>query len=68
MRTNLKVFRIQRKMTQKEFAKVIGCSLSQYGMIEQGQREGKQTFWNNLQTNFNIPDGQMWELMKLDKA
>ena len=68
MRTNLKVFRTQQKMTQSEFAKAVGCSLSQYGMIEQGRRDGKQSFWTKLQTTFNIPDSKMWELVKLDEA
>lgn len=66
-RTALKVFRVKQKMTQAQFAEKLGYSRTQYAMIEQGNRDGKQDFWNKLQTVFNIADSEMWSLMQVDK-
>lgn len=66
-RTALKVFRVQQKMTQAEFAEKVGYSRSQYALIEQGNRKGTQDFWNKLQTAFNIPDAEVWALTKIDE-
>lgn len=65
-RTALRVFRTKQKMTQAEFAAKVGFSRSQYALIEQGNRNGTQDFWNKLQAAFNIANSDMWELMKLD--
>lgn len=68
MRTNLKVFRVKQKLSQEEIAKKCGCKRATYSAIECGTRSGKGTFWSNFQTAFNVPDAEMWELMKDDKA
>lgn len=65
-RTALKVFRVKQKMTQAEFAEKVGYSRSQYALIEQGNRNGTQDFWNKLQAAFDIADSEMWELTKID--
>ena len=65
-RTNLKVFRIQQKMTQAEFAEKIGCNRGTYAAIEKGTRNGQHKFWLNLQHTFNISDADMWALKKRD--
>lgn len=65
-RTALKVFRIQQKMTQEEFADKFKFSQSRYALIEQGNRDGTLKFWNALQKAFNIADADMWALTKRD--
>lgn len=64
MRTELKVFRTRHKMTQYEFADKLGVNRANYSMIEQGKRNGTITFWNKLQATFDIPENDMWSLMK----
>lgn len=66
MRTNLKVFRTQQKKTQDEMSQAIGCTRATYSMIENGKRNGREAFWNDLQRAFNIDDSQMWALRKND--
>ena len=68
MRTNLKVFRIKKKLTQAEIAAKIGVSRGVYSYIEQGKRGGTPCFWGALQYAFNIPDEEMYPLQKLDEG
>ena len=67
MRKNLKIFRIQKSLTQDEIAKKIGCTRATYSAIESGKRSGRRTFWLDLQAAFGISDGEMWALMKNDE-
>ena len=62
MRKNLKVFRVQNDLTQAEIADKIGCTRATYSAIECGTREGRKTFWKDLQKAFNVPDAEMWSL------
>ncbi len=64
MRTNLKIFRIQKRMSQEEFCERIGFSRGAYSAIESGKRDGRQSFWVALQKAFDIPDAEMWNLKK----
>lgn len=64
MRLNLKVFRVGKNLTQDEIAEKIGCKRSTYSAVEKGARSGKQTFWQALQTAFEIPDSELWRLSK----
>lgn len=64
MRLQLKLFRISKKMTQGEFADKIEVNRVNYSMIEKGKRNGTIVFWNKLKETFNIPEDQMWSLMK----
>ena len=64
MRLNLKVFRIKQNMKQSDIAKKLGMTSASYSMIEQGKRDGTITFWNKLKETFDIPDTEMWSLMK----
>lgn len=66
MRTNLKLFRVKRGLTQEEISDLIGCARATYSMIETGKREGRRSFWNALQKAFNVADDEMWELMKVE--
>lgn len=67
-RTNLEVFRIRKHMTHEEISKEIGCNRATYSAIEGGKRDGRQAFWKKLQAAFDIPEAEMWELMKNDEA
>lgn len=64
MRTNLKVFRVKNRLSQQEISDKIGCQRVTYSAIENGKRNGRQTFWKDLQNAFSIPESEMWELMK----
>lgn len=64
MRTNLKIFRIKRHLSQGQISDLIGCSRATYAAIENGARCGRQTFWKDLQKAFALPDSEMWLLMK----
>lgn len=64
MRTNLKLFRVKKNLSQDEFADAIGCTRATYSSIESGKRDGRLTFWNDVQTAFNVPDSEMWALLK----
>lgn len=65
-RTNLKLFRIKHKLTQEAIADKIPCARATYQAIECGRRDGRQTFWNDLQKAFHIPKSEMFELMQTD--
>lgn len=67
MRTNLKVFRIKRHMSQQEFADELGYVRATYSAIECGKRNGRKSFWNELQKTFDVSDEEMWKLMQNDK-
>ena len=67
MRHNLYMFRCDKRLTQAEMAKLLGVSRVTYSCIENGKRSASQAFWDTLQDMFDIPDSQMYSLMKLDK-
>lgn len=64
MRHNLYMFRNERHLTRSAMAKILGVHRSTYTAIENGERDGRKSFWNELQKSFNIADAMMWELMK----
>lgn len=66
-RTNLKLFRVKHKMSQEQIAEKIGCTRATYSSIESGKRTGRQAFWLDLQKAFDIPDADLWGLMKPDE-
>lgn len=67
MRTNLKVFRTARKLRQTDIAYDLGVSRATYSFIERGERSGNAEFWQKLQRVYNVPDEQMYALMKVDE-
>lgn len=68
MRKNLKLFRVEKNMTQEDIANEIGCTRATYQSVEAGARIGTDAgFWIKLQKAFNIPDGDMWALRKNEK-
>lgn len=68
MRTNLKVFRTAHKLRQTDIAYELGVSRATYSFIERGIRSGNAEFWSKLQRTYNVPDEQMYQLMKLDEV
>lgn len=66
MANGLYMFRHSKKLSQSEIAEIIGCSRATYSAIETGARNGTKKFWRKLQKAFNIPDAEMWGLMKVD--
>lgn len=64
MRTNLKVLRVQKQLSQEDAAEKLGCTRATYSAVEGGARAGSQKFWQNVQNAFNVPDADMWPLMK----
>lgn len=64
-RTNLKLLRVKNKMTQAEFAALIGCGRLAYMSIEKGKSAGRNIFWTSLQRVF--PHENIEELKKVDE-
>lgn len=64
MRTELKVLRVKNQLTQKELADKVGVSLTTYNLIENGSRRGSVKFWQTLQQEFNLEDGEVWKLQQ----
>ncbi len=48
----LKKFRTNKRYTMKEFAGIIGVSLSLYAKVEQGQRKPSRQFVEKLKTKY----------------
>ena len=66
MRLNLKLFRVSHDLTQEEIAEKIGVSRVTYYNVESGNRGGQlDVFWKNFQEAFDIPDSEMYNIMKL---
>ena len=63
-RMNLRSMRGSLCLTQEEMADRIGVSNQTYSLVELGKRRGSMSFWKGLQTAFNLPDAQMWQLMQ----
>lgn len=62
MRLNLKAFRTKKNLNQEQFSSLLNVSRVTYSAIETGERRGSENFWQRLQTVFNVPDADMWEL------
>lgn len=63
-RHNLYMLRCNAKLTQQEVALKTGVSRATYCHIESGKRDGSQDFWKALQRVFDVPDSEMYALMK----
>lgn len=64
-RHNLYMFRCDKRLTQAEIADKIGVSRRGYANVENGKRGGTAEFWAAVQREFNVPDEEMYALMKL---
>ena len=67
-RHNLYMLRCNHKLTQAEFADRIGVSHRGYQNVEWGERSGTADFWAAVQKEFNVPDAEMYALMKLERG
>lgn len=61
-RHELKMLRVKNRLTQQQLADKLGVSVSTYNLIEAGKRRGSQKFWEQLQREFNLEGGEVWEL------
>lgn len=66
-RHNLYMFRCNLKLTQAEFAARIGVCRATYSFIERGIRSGTAEFWAAIQREFDVPDSEMYNLMKVEE-
>lgn len=64
-RRNLIIFRAKHGLNQQEMARRIGVSRSTYSEIENAKRNCSPSFLVKLQEAFNVPDEEMWALMKV---
>lgn len=64
-RLNLIILRAKNGLTKQQMAEKIGVSYCTYLSIENGKRGCSQSFLNKLQAAFEIPDSEMWELIKI---
>lgn len=67
MRSGLYMYRHRLRLSQQSMADRIGCNRATYAAIETGKRNGRVTFWNDLQKAFNIPDADIGGLMRIDE-
>lgn len=65
-RHNLYMFRCNLKMTQEEMATATGVTRVTYSNVENAKRSGSPEFWNALQKAFDVPDSEMYTLMKIE--
>lgn len=64
-RRKLAVLRAEHGLTRMEMASKIGVSRSTYSAIENGRRDCSPKFIGRLQAAFNIPDEDVWGLLKI---
>lgn len=64
-RFNLYQFRVKKGLTQVQFAEKMGFSPCYYSLVENGIRDGSMQFWGELQKFYEVPDDQMYSLMKI---
>lgn len=63
-RMNLVKFRGSQALTQHEFAEKMGVKRQMYSLVELGKRQGSPEFWAKLQKAFELPDAEMYPLMR----
>lgn len=66
MRTQLKVFRVLQKLSQRQMAAKLGYERAYYGHVERGLQKGSAEFWTRLQAAFGLADVVIEELKKID--
>ena len=63
-RMKLKLFRIERKLTQAQMASKIGYNRCHYALIENGSREYSLRFLNAFAEAFALPVPEAIEILK----
>lgn len=63
---NIKLFNLRksRGWTQKQAADKLRIPINVYARIEQGVTPGKVDVWSKIQMLYEIPDKDMWNLIK----
>lgn len=67
LRKNLKLFRVEKELSQEQLAAEIGCDRAYYGHIERGIRDGSNLFWSSLQNRFNLSNEKLERLQHNEK-
>ena len=67
MRLKMKLFRVERKLSQVEIAKKIGCSSNHYAKFERGEVDGSVKFIKTIQSAFGISNADIMELIENEK-
>lgn len=64
--TNLQLFTLRKAagLSQIETAKKLGIPVNLYAAIERGESNGKTAVWAKIQALFEVPDEDMWQLIK----
>jgi DNA-binding XRE family transcriptional regulator len=62
-RLKLKQLRVGLDLSQEEMAKALDIERSQYSKIELGKQCGALEVWDRLQTRFNVPKDEAFEMM-----
>ena len=63
---NIQLFtmRKQRGWSQAEVANKLKIPVNLYAAIEQGKSRGKVDVWLKIQDLYEVPDSDMWKLIK----
>ena len=67
MRTRLKLFRVQHKLTQEQFANKIGYGRMTYANVENGKRNPSKNFCVEIAKAFGLSLTKVSELMIVDE-
>jgi transcriptional regulator with XRE-family HTH domain len=64
--TNLKLFTLRKAagLSQIETAQKLEIPVNLYAAIERGESNGKTAVWDKIQKLFNVPDEEMWQLIR----
>lgn len=64
--TNLQLFTLRKAagLSQIETAQKLGIPVNLYAAIERGESNGKTAVWDRIQKLFEVPDENMWQLIK----
>lgn len=65
VRTNLKVFRVGRGMTQEQFAAEIGYNRCHYGRIENGKHKMPLAMLDAIKSRFGIDGDELLGLAEI---
>lgn len=63
-KSKLELYRLKKKVTQKELAEATHTTIIYISYIENGKRNGTVKFWKAVQDYLEIPDEEMWLIIK----
>lgn len=63
-RTALIALRARHGLTQEQMAERLEITRAAYSQIEIGGRDGRFSFWQRLQKEFNLTDSETWAILK----